>query len=282
VETAALVALLRAGGRAWTSYVLAARQRGTERVSALAILEQQLGLLSYEALANAQQDIERWQARGFQVLPLSDRSYPENLRVIDNRPPLLFVEGSLLAADRRAVAVIGTRQPSETGRQLARAAAEALALAGYTVVSGLAAGIDAEAHRAVLELHSSERARSARTLAVLGTGLGQVYPPEHAELQAQVAAHGALVSQFWPDAQPSRTSFPARNAVMSGLTLGSVIVEAGEHSGTRIQARHALTQGRVVVLMAPTMQCEWAAELAEQAGVVVIEDAADVVGVFRR
>lgn len=282
METAALVALVREGGRAWTGYVLAARQRGTERVSALAILEQQLGLLSYEALANAQQDIERWQARGFQVLPLSDPSYPENLRVIDNRPPLLFVEGSLLAVDRRAVAVIGTRQPSETGRQLARATAEALALAGYTVVSGLAAGIDAEAHRAVLELHGSERARSARTLAVLGTGLGQAYPPEHAELQAQVAAHGALISQFWPDAQPTRTSFPARNAVMSGLTLGSVIVEAGEHSGTRIQARHALAQGRVVVLMAPTMQCEWAAELAERAGVVVIEDAADVVEVFRR
>jgi DNA processing protein len=117
---------------------------------------------------------------------------------------------------------------------------------------------------------------------VLGTGLGQAYPPEHAELQAQVAAHGALVSQFWPDAQPSRTSFPARNAVMSGLTLGSVIVEAGEHSGTRIQARHALSQGRVVVLMPPTMQFEWAVELAEQAGVVVIEDAADVVEVFRR
>ena len=282
METAALVALLREGGRAWTSYVLAARQRGTEGVSALAILEQQLGLLSYEALANAQQDIERWQARGFQVLPLSARAYPQNLRVIENRPPLLFVEGRLLAADQRAVAVIGTRQPSETGRELARATAEALALAGYTVVSGLAAGIDAEAHRAVLELHASERARVARTLAVLGTGLGQAYPPEHAELQAQVAAHGALVSQFWPDAQPTRTSFPARNAVMSGLTLGSVIVEAGEHSGTRIQARHALAQGRVVVLMPPAMQCEWAAELVEQSGVVVVEDAADVVGAFRR
>jgi DNA processing protein len=282
VETAALVALLREGGRAWASYVLAARQRGTESVSAIAILEQELGMLSYEALANAQQDIERWQARGYQVLPLSDRAYPENLRVIENRPPLLFVEGRLLAGDRRAVSVIGTRQPSDAGRELARATAEALALAGYTVVSGLAAGIDAAAHRAVLELRVSERARSARTLAVLGTGLGQAYPPEHAELQTQVGAHGALVSQFWPDAQPTRTSFPARNAVMSGLTLGSVIVEAGEHSGTRIQARHALSQGRVVVLMPPTMQCEWAAELAEQAGVVVIEDAADVVEVFRR
>lgn len=282
METAALVALLREGGRAWTNYVLASRQRGVDRVSAVAILEQELGLLSYEALAAAQQDIERWSARGFEVLTFSERSYPENLRVAENRPPLLFVEGGLLAADRRAVSVIGTRHPSDAGRELARATSQALALAGYTVVSGLAAGIDAEAHRAVLELQASGRAPGARTIGVLGTGLGQVYPPEHAELQAEVAAMGALVSHFWPDAPPTRNSFPARNAVMSGLTLGSVIVEAGEHSGTRIQARHALAQGRVVVLMAPVMGCEWAAELAEQSGVVVVKGAADVVEVFRR
>ncbi len=269
------------GGRAWTNYVLAARQQGTERVSALAILEQELGLLSYEALANAQEDLEKWSARGYQVLALSDPAYPANLRVVENRPPLLFVAGKLTPADRRAVAVIGTRQPSETGRELARGIAQALALAGFTVVSGLAAGIDAEAHRAVLQL-GGERARAVRTLAVLGTGLGQVYPPEHAELQAQVAEHGALVSQFWPDAPPTRNSFPARNAVMSGMTLGSVIVEASEHSGTRIQARHALAQGRVVVLLPPTLRSEWAAELAEQSGVVVAEDASDVVGAFKR
>jgi DNA processing protein len=262
--------------------VLATRQRGAERVSPIAILEQELGLLSYDALANAQEEIVGWQARGFDVLPFTSHGYPENLRVAENRPPLLFVQGGPTAADRRAVAVIGTRQPSATGRELARATAEALALAGYTVVSGLAAGIDAAAHRAVLELRVSGRAPAARTVAVLGTGLGQVYPPEHADLQAEVAAQGALVSHFWPDTPPARNSFPARNAVMAGLTLGSVIVEAGEHSGTRIQARHALAQGRVVVLMPPAMRCGWATELAEQAGVVVVEDAADVVAVFRR
>ena len=282
METAALVALLREGGRAWTNYVLAARQRGTERISALAILEQELGLLSYEALAQAQQDIERWQGRGYQVLALSDREYPENLRVVENRPPLLFVAGHLASADRRSVSVIGTRQPSDPGRALARAVAEALAHGGFTVFAGLAAGIDAEAHRAVLGLQREGRPASARTVAVLGTGLGEVYPPEHAELHSEIAAHGALVSQFWPDAPPTRNSFPARNAVMSGLTLGSVIVEAGEHSGTRIQARHALAQGRVVVLMARAMQCQWAVEMAEQAGVVVAQDPDDVVEVFKR
>ena len=282
METAALVALLREGGRAWTSYVLAARQGGTARVSALAILEQQLGLLSYEALEKAQQDIQRWQARGFHVLPLSNDEYPENLRVVENRPPLLFVAGHLTQADRRAISVIGSRQPSDAGRQLARSVAEALALAGYTVVAGLAAGIDAEAHRTVLELQRSERGRSARTVAVLGTGLGEVYPLEHADLQAEIAARGALISQFWPDAPPTRNSFPARNAVMSGLTLGSVIIEAGEHSGTRIQARHALAQGRAVVLMPLTMKCQWAREMAEEPGVVLAEGAADVVSAFRR
>ncbi len=281
MEAAALVALLREGGRAWTNYVLAARQRGTERVSALAILEQELGLLSYEALANAQEDIETWGARGYQVLALSDPAYPANLRVVENRPPLLFVAGSLAQSDRRAVAVIGTRQPTETGRALARAIAEALALARFTVVSGLAAGIDAEAHRATLRLQA-EPALAARTLAVLGTGLGQVYPPENADLQEQIAKQGALVSQFWPDAPPTRNSFPARNAVMSGMTLGSVVVEASEHSGTRIQARHALAQGRVVVLMPPTMSCQWAQELAGQPGVVTAQDASDVVDVFQR
>ncbi len=125
-------------------------------------------------------------------------------------------------------------------------------------------------------------AREARTLAVLGTGLGQVYPPEHAELQARIAEQGALISQFWPDAPPTRNSFPARNAVMSGMTLASVIVEASEHSGTRIQARHALAQGRIVVLMQPTLQCQWATELAEQSGVVVAQDASDVVDIIKR
>lgn len=276
-----MVALLRHGARAWTNYVLAAQRLGVDRVSTVAMLEQELGLLSYEALADAQQDIERWRACGFELVPFFDREYPENLRVAENRPPLLFVQGGLTPTDRRAVSVIGTRQPSDDGRALARATAKALAAAGYAVVSGLAAGIDAEAHRAVLELKSAGRP-TARTLAVLGTGLGQVYPPEHAALQAEVAEHGALISHFWPDAAPTRNSFPARNAVMSGLTLGSVIIEAGEHSGTRVQARHALAQGRVVVLMAPVMRCEWAQELAEQSGVVVAEDAADVVEVFRR
>lgn len=251
-------------------------------VSALGVLEQELGLLSYEALANADRELDGWAARGYQVLALSHADYPENLRVIENRPPLLFIAGQLAPADRAAVAVIGTREPSERGRALAREIARGLALSGHTVVSGLAAGIDTEAHRAVLELDGNDAVRSARTLAVLGTGLDHAYPPQNAGLQDRIAREGAVISQFWPEAEPTRHSFPARNAVMSGMTLGSVIVEASERSGTRVQARHALAQGRLVVLMPPAIECQWATELAQEAGVVVAQDAADAVAVFKR
>lgn len=276
MEAAALVALLRTGGRAWARYVVAARSAGTSGLSAVAVLEHELGLLSYEALASAEQELEAWRARGYEVLALSDAGYPDNLRVVQNRPPLLFVAGQLLAADRRSVSVIGTREPTAAGEILARDVAQALAGAGFTVFSGLAAGIDSQAHRATLEL------ARARTVAVIGTGLDHCYPPEHRELQAQIAKAGAVVSQFWPEAGATRQSFPARNAVMSGMTLGSVVVEASEHSGTRVQVRHALAQGRAVVLMQPTLACEWARELAAQPGVVVAQDAADVVAAYKR
>ncbi len=266
------------GGRAWAGYVLAARRSGPGIPSALQVLEEELGLLSYEALANAELDLERWRAQGYQLLPLTDSEYPANLRVVENRPPLLFVRGTLSPVDRRAVAVIGTREPTVEGRRSAREIACALASAGHPVVSGLAAGIDTEVHRAALELG---RTTVARTVAVIGTGLGCAYPPENADLQASIAREGAVVSQFWPDAGPTRQSFPARNAVMAGITLGSVIVEASEHSGTRIQARHSLQHGRAVVLMEPTLATAWARELAEQPGVTVAQDAADVVDVFR-
>lgn len=262
-------------------------------MSAPAVLERELGLLSYAALSRAESDLQAWRETGYRVLTFTGPGYPENLRVTGDRPPLLFVMGELLNSDQRAVAVIGSRQASDAGLATARAVSEALARAGYTVISGLAAGVDAEAHRAVLALRASQsepprglarraRAVAARTIAVLGTGLDRVYPPEHGELQAQVARHGALVSQFWPGSPPTARSFPARNAVMSGMSLGSVIVEASEHSGTRIQARQALAQGRLVVLMRPVLNSAWARSLAELPGVVVASEPSDVLDLFGR
>jgi len=261
--------------------VLATRQSDGP-VSALAVLEQELGLMSYEALSDAEHKLGEWAGRGYRVLSSSAPDYPPNLRVVESRPALLFVAGRLDPADQRSAAVIGTREPTEAGRALAREISRALAMAGFAVVSGLAAGIDAEAHEAVLALSRERPQQTVRTVAVLGNGLDHAHPKEHAGLQERIAEAGAVVSQFWPEATPTRQSFPARNAVMSGMTLGSVIVEASEHSGTRVQARHALDQRRMVVLMSPVLVNGWARELVHQPGVVVAEDASAVVRAFRR
>ena len=162
-------------------------------------------------------------------------------RTVHDRPPLLFVAGRLTTADERSVAVIGARRASDEGRAVAAEFAAELTAAGWVVVSGLAAGIDTAAHRAALE-------HGGRTLAVIGTGLQHSYPPENAELQRTIAQRGAVISQFWPDSPPTRQSFPMRNAVMSGISRGSVLIEASERSGARVQARLALAHGRPVFL----------------------------------
>jgi DNA processing protein len=239
------------------------------------VLEQELGLLAYGAAEEAAHEVAGWSARGYRLVTILDSDYPDNLRSIENRPPLLFVDGQLSAADRQSVSVVGTRTPTETGRRIAVALAERLSAGGYSVFSGLAAGVDACAHAAVLE-------RGGRTVAVIGTGLDHAYPRENASLQRRIARAGAVISQFWPEAGPTRQSFPTRNSLMSGLTLGSVIVEASPTSGTRVQARHALAQGRKVILMARVLAGDWAQELAKKPGVTVAETADDVLAALRR
>jgi len=224
---------------------------------------------AYAAIDDAISELETWQTRGYRLLSVLDAGYPDNLRSVENRPPLLFIAGELRASDRRSVSVVGTRSPSESGRQTAVSVAERLSAAGYSVFSGLASGIDACVHTAVLQ-------RGGRTVAVIGTGLDHVYPRENAYLQEQIALESAVVSQFWPDAQPTRQSFPARNALMSGLTLGSVIIEASPTSGTRVQARHALSQGRKLILMVRVLAYDWAQELVGKPGVSVARTPDDV------
>ena len=143
------------------------------------------------------------------------------------------------------------------------------------MVSGLAAGIDTAAHEAAL-------AAGGRTVAVIGTGLRHSYPPENAALQRRIAAEGAVVSQFWPDAPPSRTTFPLRNAVMSGLALGTVVVEASFRSGARLQARLALAHGRPVFLWRAVLDEPWAREVAQRPGVHVIDEPAQVMETVER
>lgn len=224
-------------------------------------------MLADAAEARAEQELQGWRERGIQAIGFDDGRYPRRLTDVTERPALLFGRGTPAEADKDGVAVIGTRRPTPAGVQTAQALAEALVRAGRTVISGLAAGIDTAAHEAALRA-------GGRTIAVLGNGLDHVYPAANAGLQGTV--HVAL-SQFWPEQAPSRKTFPLRNAVMSGISAATVIVEAGERSGARIQARHALAQGRRLFLMRPLLREEWARTLAPQAGVRVINSADELI-----
>ena len=179
---------------------------------------------------------------GIRALTLLDEEYPSNLRQVADAPPVLFVRGRVLPEDSQAVALVGTRRATAYGRSVAERLASDLAAAGVTVVSGLAKGVDTAAHVAALEARG-------RTLAVLGNGLDQVYPPENGALARRIAenGYGALVSEFAPGVPPDAVNFPRRNRIISGLSRATVIVEAGDRSGALITADFALEQGRDVL-----------------------------------
>ena len=265
--TAALVALLEHAPAA----VSRDREQLRQERGAEAILERKLGLFASAAIADAEARLTEWRSRGWTVVSVLDDEYPCLLRGTADAPPLLFVAGEVRAGDRRAVAVVGSRRPTERGCSLAADLTCCLAVAGYTVVSGLAAGIDTVVHRAAL-------GSGGRTIAVIGNGFEHCYPPQNAGLQRQIERDGAVVSQFLPSTRPSRRSFPTRNAVMSGLTVATVIVEASATSGTRTQARSALSQGRRVLLMEGLLVNDWARDLAGRVGVDVLGSPAAAVG----
>ncbi|MDG4792992.1 DNA-processing protein DprA [Micromonospora sp. WMMD1082] len=267
IERAALVALLRRPGTSWSETALEIQENG----SAASVLDRAINQpetlfpvahSTTELVDAAAHEIAGWQADGIGVHTFFDDTYPAQLRGIREMPPLLFSRGDLRVHDR-AVAVVGSRSASEQGLRIARAVATALAGRGVTVVSGLAKGIDTAAHSAALEA-------GGRTVAVIGTGINRYYPAANRRLQDHITEVGLVISQFWPDAQPSRQSFPMRNAVMSGYAVATVVVEAGETSGARIQARLALQHGRPVVLTSQVMQCDWARRFAENPGVYVV------------
>ncbi len=278
-ESAALVVLLRSGQRPWNVYAEMVEERG----SAIAVLEEQAGQAQASLFAadcegrldSAAAEIAGWQAGGMQLLSVLDPDYPENLRAVHDRPPLIFLAGQLEHRDARSLAVVGARAASARGRVAAQAIAEHLVQRGYTVVSGLAAGIDTAGHAAAL-------AAGGRTIAVLGTGLSRVYPPQNAALQRRISRECAAVSQFWPAAPPSRRSFPMRNAVMSGMTLATVVVEASETSGARTQARLALAHGRPVLLLDTLLEQRWARECAAQPGAHVVGSPGEITDVIER
>jgi len=176
---------------------------------------------------------------GVRVITKEDREYPLLLSRIDDPPPVLYVKGTLERSDELAVAVVGSRNCSLYGQEQASRLSHLLAAAGFTIVSGLARGIDTAAHRGALSA-------SGRTIAVQGCGLAQAYPLENAELAEQIAESGALLSEFPLRYEPLPTTFPMRNRIISGLALGTLVVEARPRSGALITAHLALEQGRDV------------------------------------
>lgn len=174
-----------------------------------------------------------------QVITWLDNDYPRRLKEIDQSPPVLFIKGSINVEDDWAVAVVGTRRVTPYGRQVADEIGRFLAENGVTVVSGLARGVDAIAHQAALQA-------GGRTFAVLGSGVDVIYPPEHRKLAAEITRQGALISDYPVGTQPDGVNFPPRNRIISGLSLATVVVEAGEKSGALITADFAVDQGRDV------------------------------------
>lgn len=197
------------------------------------------GLLGFSEWREAEQEARLALAAGARILPFSAAEYPERLRMIPDPPPLLYVKGEMLEADARAVAVVGARSASDYGIRITGELCHGLASLGFTVISGMARGIDGAAHGAALEA-------GGRTIGVLGSGVDVIYPPEHEELYRKINQHGAVVSELPMGAPPLSYNFPGRNRLISGLSLGVVVVEATEKSGSLITAGLALEQGREV------------------------------------
>jgi len=188
-------------------------------------------------------DLEKYmsklEARGIHILTWDDELYPRRLKEIDQPPPVLYMLGTLKAEDFWSVAVVGTRRVSAYGRQVADELAMFLSNNGVTVISGLARGVDAIAHQAALKA-------GGRTIGVLGCGVDRIYPPENSQLAEKMIVNGAILSDYAPGTPPDASNFPPRNRIISGLSMATVVVEAGQTSGALITAQFAADQGREV------------------------------------
>jgi DNA processing protein len=265
-ERAALVALLqeRPGGRRWPEITAEVLEAG----SALQVWQRLVPPVLVnppgepDILTAAARQIARWTGQGWLLLSILDEDYPARLRGIHQAPPILFGRGTVIREDV-AVSVVGSRTASPRGLDIAAGVARELAARGVTVLGGLALGIDAAAHRAAL-------GAGGRTVGVIGTGIDRAYPAQNRELQEAMAQGGLVLSQFWPGAPPQRHNFLMRNATMSGYGLATVVVEAGEQSGSRAQARVAVEHGRPVILTSLVVEAnDWARALVGRPGVHV-------------
>jgi len=221
--------------------------------------------------AEVDEELRRAGDLGADLVSIEEAHYPVALRFIHDPPPVLYVRGRIERADVESIAIVGSRSASPYGLESAERLAGGLAACGVTVVSGLAIGIDAAAHRGAL-------AAGGRTIAVLGCGIDQVYPPRHRSLALEVAEAGALVSELRIGTPPEPHQFPRRNRIVAGLSLGVVVVEASDRSGSLITARQALEQGRDVLAVPGEIGLErtrGSNRLIRQ-GATLVESATDV------
>ena len=217
---------------AWSSSEAELRAAGLDRRAVRSVVE---GRGKIEPDAEA----EKLLKSGIDAFTWHDDEYPSRLKEIYDLPPVIYVKGHLQPDDERSIAVVGTRNPSHYGRQVAERLVYDIACAGVTIVSGLARGVDGVAHQTALD-------SGHRTVAVLGSGLDIIYPREHTMLSERIAENGALVSEHPLGTKPDARNFPRRNRIMSGMTLGTLVIEAGARSGALITARQALEENREV------------------------------------
>ena len=194
---------------------------------------------SWEAQVNLADELKLVEESGARIITMRSPEYPAALKEIHDPPIVLYILGGLLDRDRHAVGVVGTRKPSHYGTECAKKLSYQLANSGITIVSGLARGVDTYAHQGAL-------AAKGRTVAVIGSGLLSIYPPENRELADKIATSGAVVTEFSMRVQPDRQTFPMRNRIISGCSFGVLVIEAGGRSGALISASQAGEQGRSV------------------------------------
>ncbi len=217
---------------AWTATEAALRASGLDERALR-------NLLKVRAQVDLDQVLQKATDLGVKILTWESPAYPTLLAQLPDAPPVLYLRGECLQEDEWTVAVVGTRKASAYGQQVAYRLVSELASNGLTIVSGLARGIDSIAHRAAIEA-------GGRTIAVLGSGVDHIYPPEHRRLAQAITEHGALVSDYPLGTRPEASNFPPRNRIISGLSLATIVIEAGLKSGALITADFALDQGREV------------------------------------
>ncbi|MBN0045602.1 DNA-protecting protein DprA [Streptomyces actuosus] len=236
------------------------------------LLQQALSAGLDDARARVDDELAAADKVGARLVTVLDKDYPANLRVIGNLPPFLFYRGELDQRDARSIAIVGTRQASEDGLRRAARMARELVEHDVVIASGLAKGIDAAAHQATLTA-------GGRTFAVMGTGIAApIYPAENRPLaKAILSAGGALLSQFWPTSPPAKYTFPRRNVVTSGTTLGSVVIEASSTSGAKMQARLAAEHGKLVFLIRSLADTQpWAKKMLDEGRAILVTASSDI------